>query len=178
MNAYPFTVFKRSNRPFYFVSFKDPSGRFLSPVSTKKTTEKEAMQVAFEWLRDGVPKKRETVKVNDLSLMEVAKKIKTQTEAEMLLAELKRLGWAKSYVLCETPAAQLFIPFLTTFWDWDTSPYIKEKRRKNHGIHKRHCKLQGQAINLYWKPFFEVESGNKKQNKRVNPFRYMARDCR
>ena len=46
MNAYPFTVFKRSNRPFYFVSFKDATGKYLSPVSTKKRTEKEAMQGA------------------------------------------------------------------------------------------------------------------------------------
>jgi hypothetical protein len=36
VNAYPFTVFKRSNRPYFFVSYKDASGKFLSPVSTKK----------------------------------------------------------------------------------------------------------------------------------------------
>jgi hypothetical protein len=57
MNAYPFTLYKRSNRPYYFVSYKDANGKFLSPISTKKTNEKEAMQVAFAWLRDGIPKK-------------------------------------------------------------------------------------------------------------------------
>ena len=155
MNAYPFTVFKRSNRPFYFVSYKDGNGKFLSPVSTKMTTEKEAMQVAFDWLRDGIPKKNQVIKVNDLSLKDVARKIKSQEEAETFLTELKRLGLVKNYIVNETPAAQLLIPFLTTFWDWETSPYIKEKLRKNHGIHKRHCKIQKQAIELYWKPFFE-----------------------
>ena len=64
MNAYPFSVFKRANRPFYFVSYKDSNGKFLSPVSTKKTTEKEAMQIAFTWLRDGVPKKSGAMKVH------------------------------------------------------------------------------------------------------------------
>jgi len=43
MNAYPFSVFKRTDRPSFLVSFKDADGKFLSPVSTKKTTEKEAM---------------------------------------------------------------------------------------------------------------------------------------
>ena len=155
MNAYPFSVFKRTDRPCFLVSFKDTSGKFLPPVSTKKKTEKEAMQIAFQWLRDGIPQKKEALKVNDLSLKDVARKIKTQPEVELFLAELRRLGWVKNFVINETPAAELFISFLTTFWDWDISPYIKEKRRKNHGIHKRHCKLQGQAINQYWQPFFE-----------------------
>ncbi|MDR2701801.1 MAG: site-specific integrase [Spirochaetaceae bacterium] len=155
MNAYPFTVFKRSNRPYYFVSYKDASGRFLSPVSTKMKTEKEAMQVAFAWLRDGIPKKNEALKVQDLSLIDVARKIKTDAETETLLCELKRLGWVKSFILKETPQAEDFISFLTAFWDWDTSPYIKEKLRKSHGIHKLHCLKQKQGITIYWEPFFK-----------------------
>ena len=31
MNAYPFTVFKRANRPYYFVFFKGANGKSLSP---------------------------------------------------------------------------------------------------------------------------------------------------
>jgi integrase len=58
-------------------------------------------------------------------------------------------------VLSDTPRAVDFISFLKTFWNWDNSSYIKEKLRKNHGIHKQHCIIQGQAIDLYWKPFFE-----------------------
>jgi hypothetical protein len=64
------------------------------------------------------------------------------------------LGWVKSYVRNETPGAVDFISYLKTFWDWDTSPYIEEKLRQEHGIHKRHCILQKQAIQNYWEPFF------------------------
>jgi len=39
-------------------------------------------------LRDGIPPKKEALKVNDLSLKDVAKKIQTETEAEKLLSEL------------------------------------------------------------------------------------------
>jgi len=35
MNAYPFTLYKRSNRPYYFISFKDANGKYLNPISTK-----------------------------------------------------------------------------------------------------------------------------------------------
>ncbi|MDR0494472.1 MAG: site-specific integrase, partial [Treponema sp.] len=145
MNAYPFSVFKRANRSCYSVSFKDGSGKFLSPISTKKRTEAEALQVAFQWLRDGIPQKQAAMKVKDLSLKDAARKIKTKAEAETLLNEMKRVGWIKSYVLSESPAAQDFALFLSEFWDWDKSAYIAEKRRKNHGIHKAHCIRQGQA---------------------------------
>jgi integrase len=113
------------------------------------------MQVAFQWLRDGIPQKQNTVRVHELSLKEVGRKVKSCNEAGIVTAELKRQGWLKSFVLNNTPQAWPFVSFLSTFWDWDTSEYIKEKLRKAHGIHKRHCKLQGQAITLYWKPFFE-----------------------
>ena len=155
MNAYPFTVFKRSNRPYYYVSFKDANGKFLNPVTTKKKSKKEAMRVAFAWLRDGIPKKNQALKVNDLFLKDAARKIKTETEAENLLSELRLLGWVKSYVLNDTTQAEDFISFLKIFWDWEKSPYIKEKLRKSHGIHRRHCLIQGQAITLYWEKFFK-----------------------
>jgi hypothetical protein len=55
MNAYPFSIFKRADRPCYLVSFKDDNGKYLPPFSTKKKTEAEALKVAFQWLRDGIP---------------------------------------------------------------------------------------------------------------------------
>jgi hypothetical protein len=154
MNAYPFSVFKRTDRPYYLVSFKDDTGNFLPPVSSKKKTEKEAMEVAFKWLRDGIPQKQSALRVNDLSLKDVIRKIKTKDEALTLLNELKRLNWVKSFVLSDTPGAVDFIAYLKDFWDWENSPYIKEKMRRAHGIHKCHCKNQQQAITKYWAEFF------------------------
>ena len=105
------------------MSFKDANGKYLPPISTGKKTENEAMEVAFKWLRDGIPQKNKALKVNDLTLKDVPRKIKTDAETEMLLAELKMLS--------------------------------KEKHRKSHGIHRRHCLIQSQAITLYWEKFFK-----------------------
>jgi len=155
MNTYPFSVFKRADRPCFLVSFKDAGGNYLPPLSTKKKTRDEAVQVAFQWLRDGVPKKKEVVKAQGLPLKQTVGKIKSLDDAEAVLAELKRSGWIKTVILNETPAAECFISFLNTFWNWDVSPYIKEKLRKSHGIHRRHCGMQGRAVILYWEPFFK-----------------------
>jgi len=130
---------------------------YYPAISTRQKTEVEAVKTAFAWLRDGIPQKRMPVKVQvqDLALKDTARKIKTKAEAEILIKEMKRAGWIKSYVLAESQAAQDLAAFLSDFWDWDKSPYIKEKRRKNHGIHRRHCILQSQAITLYWEAFFK-----------------------
>jgi hypothetical protein len=147
MKRLPFSIFKRADRPCYLVSFKnEATGEYYPAISTRQRTESEAMKTAFTWLQNGIPKKRTPMKVQDLALKDVPRKIKTKAEAEILLEGLKRMGWIKSYVLTTTPAAQDFNAFLSDFWDWDKSAYIKEKRRKNHGIYKRHCKLQKQAV--------------------------------
>jgi len=156
MNAYPFSLFKRADRACYSVSFKGKDGKYLPPVSTGKKTEGEARQAAFRMMSEGIQqKKKKTVTVRDLSLKDEARKLKTKEDADIILSELQRLGLVKSYILDNTQKAENFNSFLTTFWDWDTSPYIKEKKRQNHSIHKRHCKQQGNAIEKYWIVFFK-----------------------
>jgi len=159
MNAYPFSLFKRADRNCYSVAFKGEDGKYLPPVSTGKKDEKEAMQAAFQMLRDGIPKNKnreqKTVTVQDLTLKETARKVKTKEEAQIILNELKRHGWIKSYVLKGTAGAEDFISFLTKFWDWEESPYIREKLRKEHGIHRRYCKGQKSNVAMYWMPYFK-----------------------
>jgi len=82
MDAYPFCVFKRNDRPCFLVKFKDEAGNYLPPVSTKKEDRNEAIQVAFKWLRDGIPQKKAVVKVSDLSLKDIVRKIKTDEEVD------------------------------------------------------------------------------------------------
>ncbi len=106
MNAYPFSVFKRADRPSFLVTFKDTDGKYLPPLSTKKTTEQEAIQVAFEWLRDGLPKKQSEKRVKEAPVKDLVRKITTNDEAETLVSELKRLGWFKNIILKDTTEAK------------------------------------------------------------------------
>ena len=156
MDVYPFCVFKRNDRPCFLVKFKDSAGNYLPPLSTKKTSKDEAVKVAFTWLRDGIPQKKNVaVRVADLSVQDMLRKIKNGGETETILAEMKRLGLVKNFIIPNTPAAVDFVSFLKTFWDWETSPYVTEKRRQKDSIHKRHCSNQNGAINLYWAEFFK-----------------------
>jgi hypothetical protein len=79
----------------------------------------------------------------------------TVADAEYICGELHRRGLLKSYVLSSSEQAVVFGDFLSTFWDYDHSPYVREKLRKNHGIHRYYCKAQSGATNGYWLPFFK-----------------------
>lgn len=50
-----------------------------------------------------------------------------------------------------------FIKFLENFWDWDKSPYIKERLLQEHSIHKRYVYRCNCAIKRYWIPWFGRE---------------------
>ncbi|AEF80867.1 tyrosine-type recombinase/integrase [Leadbettera azotonutricia] len=154
MNNYPFSIFKRANRPCYSVAFKDETGKFMPPVSTKKATEAEAFKVAFQWLQEGIPQKQEKVQVKQLSLKSLVHGISTEREAETILKELKRMGFLKGYILTGTDKARDLIEFLTEFWDWKRSPYVQEKLRKKHSLHETHCRQMARAVERCWKPYF------------------------
>jgi integrase len=76
-------------------------------------------------------------------------------DARYICKELQRRGVLKSYVLLESSQAIDFIQFLQNFWDWDLSPYIKERLRKRHAIHKRYVIEMSGIINKYWIPYFK-----------------------
>jgi len=157
MNHFPFIISKRKDRRFYSVCFKNgQTGKYFTELSTKKETEAEAIQIALEWLKDGIPQQGRRFSLKDYSLRDMAKKIDaTRVDAEFICKELQRRGLLKSFVLEESVQATDFIAYLTDFWDWEKSSYIKEKLRRNHGIHKRYALEMAGAINRYWMPFFK-----------------------
>ena len=57
MARLPFSISRRKGRKFFYVQFKNKKGGYLPAVSTRKTTEAEAIEVAFKWWRDGIPQK-------------------------------------------------------------------------------------------------------------------------
>ena len=157
MARLPFSVFKREGRRFYYVKFKKKSGQYTAAVSTKQTSESEAIETAFKWFREGKPagnvKNDNAVNIS-LSLRETLRDIKTTAEVEFVCKELKRQGLLKSYVISESKQATDFSEYLQNFWDYDTSPYVKEKLRKNHGIHRNYTVGQKLSVERYWVPFF------------------------
>ena len=155
MHAYPFSVFKRADRACYSVAFKNEAGGYLPPISTGMRTEKDAIAEAFRMMKHGIPDRRKKETLQTLELKAFARKIHTAAEAKVLMDELQRLGHVKRYVIAGTENATPLMGFLANFWNWDTSPYVQEKLRADHGIHRRYVKSMGLTAALHWAPFFK-----------------------
>lgn len=153
MEHVPFCVFKRTGREFYYVKFRNEAGAYSSAVSTKQKTKTAAIAIAYDWLKNGRPAAEgEPI---PLSLLDALRQIQTTAEADFVCRELKRKGLLREFIIRESKQDEDFPAFLQTFWDFETSPYVKEKLRKNHGIHKYYVMGQRLAAKKYWSPFFE-----------------------
>ena len=155
----PFSVFLRGSRPFYYVAFKnEETGKYLPAISTKKTTEKEAAKQAWVWYREGVPHKGVSLDLKAYSLQDSIHRASiSPPDAEYIVDELKRRGLVVSCVFAGTPGSVLFTDFLAEFWDWDRSPYIREKLRAEHSIHRNYVTAMARVAKNYWAPFFPSE---------------------
>jgi integrase len=153
MARLPFSVFKRKGRRFYYVQFKKKKGEYLPAISTRQTSESAAIEISFQWLREGIPA-RNGGKIG-LSLQEVLREIKTALEADFICKELKKMGLLKTYVITDSKQSVDFMAYLQNFWDYDSSPYIKEKLRKNHSIHRNYTNGQKLTAEKHWTPFFK-----------------------
>jgi integrase len=153
MEHLPFCVFKRTGREFYYVKFKNEAGKYAPAISTKQKTKASAIATAYEWLKKGMPIAGGGNVA--ISVMDALKQVQTTEEANFVCRELKRRGLLKSFVVTGSRQDVDFPSYLQNFWDYDASPYVKEKLRKNHGIHKNYTVGQGLIVKKYWSPFFE-----------------------
>ena len=192
MARLPFSVFRRKNRRFFYVQFKSQEGGYLPAVSTKQATEEAAIETAFRWLRDGKPSKLESERAESkslegcsggkggapddnavnisISLRDALRNIKSAGEAEFFCGELKRQGLLKTYIVAGSRQDEDFAAFLQTFWNYDISPYVKEKLRKNHGIHRNYTKGQKLSAEKYWAPFFKSRLLGSISRKDIDDF--------
>jgi integrase len=86
---------------------------------------------------------------------EALKQIRTAEEADFVCRDLRRRGLLKAYIIAGSKPDTDFPDYLQTFWDYESSPYVKEKLRKNHGIHKNYTVGQRLIVEKYWRPFFK-----------------------
>jgi integrase len=156
MARLPFSVFRRAGRRFFYVAFKnEKTGEYLPAISTKQETESGAVSTAFQWLKEGIPRHGEAVHLQKYSLRDMARETDiSRADCEFICKELKRRGHLKSFVLSESKQAVGFSEYLLNFWDWEKSDYIRERLRKNHGLHRRYATEMRAAVSKYWVPLF------------------------
>lgn len=145
-----FSLSKRTDSPFWYVSFKNP---YTQKYGTKKSTgvasKAEAMKIAYQ--RMFTEKENALVPILDaLRGMNL-----TPADASSIIEILDKKHLISTILTKSDAGAEIFTDFLSRFWNYETSPYVKEKLHKNHSIHKKYVKENRNCVEIHWKPFFD-----------------------
>ncbi|WP_010252918.1 tyrosine-type recombinase/integrase [Treponema primitia] len=148
----------------YFAQIMDlNTGTVVVTRSTRTTNRDEAAIIAGEWLKNGFPVARvqayrRTVEATG-GLKNILQSIEKTSDldpaAALQIADaLRRRGLISFPVVKPGKGNRDFIEYLKEFWDWEKSPYIREKLNRGYKIGKRHALESGNRIARNWEPFF------------------------
>ena len=157
-----FSLFRRGASKVYYVQFPNPdTGKMTTAKSTGAKSKNEATSIVLDWLRFGIPAKQgKTQSVAErLTFNSVLTGVRTlplvADDVSRILEVLKERGFIESATLKGSPGSVLFNDFLLNFWNYDTSPYVKEKLAHCQSIGRRHCYESTMKVKSRWEDAFQ-----------------------
>jgi len=155
----PYSIFKRSNG-FYYAQFPFSTDGKVFQKSTGCKNRGEAEKTVLKWYSQGTvlpvrTKKlaadEEKISLERLSFFAQLRKMDfSENERKEIIDILKSRKIIKAAVLPNTPECIPAEDFLANFWNYDKSPYVKEKKLKGQSIHKDYCATMNARIHIYW----------------------------
>jgi hypothetical protein len=156
-----FSLYRRG-KVWYAKLHNQAAGGYLSGRSTGERDRNAALLVVAELLRDGVPdpKRKGTRPIaNVFEVHTVLSALRalplTITDAQKIVGILRDRRLVETEVVKAGPGSEPLISFLERFWDFEKSPYVREKLAHDHRIGRRHCYGMTLCVRKYWKPYFE-----------------------
>ncbi len=157
-----FSLYRRGS--VWYVQFYNPHTRkYLSGRSTGESNRNAALLIVAEWLRDGLPEPargsrrlRELLDL-DLALSIIRRAPLTPDDAERLVRILEDRQLIEDTVIKAGPGSEPFTGFLERFWDYEQSPYVRERLAHGQRISRRHCYDARNRLDFYWRPYFGKE---------------------
>jgi len=159
---------KRKNGIFYVEYVNPENGKKLSARSTGETDQVKAQVKAELWKVNGIPtgrqkKPRPIIEAAGIeSIIKVIRKSELNSDdALRIVSTLKSMGLVDIAAVKNTGRGAVpFIQFLETFWNYDESPYIKDKLAHGHRFGRHYARECLKRLSKDIKPFF----GDKKLN--------------
>ena len=155
-----FSLYRRG-QVWYCKLYNPAVKRYMSGRSTGESQRNAAMLVVAEWLSGGLPEPlRKGVRpLSDVFevhtiLNAIRSTPLTPSDAERIVAALRARELVETAVVKAGLGSELFIAFLENFWDYEDSPYVRDKLAHDQRIGRRHCYEMALLVRHYWKPYF------------------------
>ena len=173
-----FSFYKRNK--IYYVRFYDPEiKRFTHGLSTRETSYQAAMAAVYHWEKYGLPgkkKKIENLLQDSAALNWLRNAHIDRPTVEKVVGILKDRNLIESAVIAGSgPANENFILFLKRFWDFDRSPYVREKLSYGHSIGRRHSYEQLQRLG-HWETYFGETRIKDLSREKLRDFQLYLKD--
>jgi len=145
-----FSISKRFDSPYWYVAFKNPfTNAYGTKRSTGTTDKQEAVKIAYKRLFEDRQRPIRSI-LDALKSLEL-----TASDAARIVEILDQKRLIATIITKDDAGAESVSAFLRRFWDYETSPYVKEKLHKSHGIHKKYVISNSMCVAMYWEPFFK-----------------------
>jgi len=149
--------------------------------STGSRNRDEAAAIVGRWLEKGIPTKDRAKPLKVITdFKNVMAYLKTgdidETAALEIASALRSRGLLDFPTVKAGPGNVDFIIFLQNFWDYDNSPYIREKRAHGKNITKRACHEANLVIARDWKPFFKDKTLSEITRNNLRDFGLLLRE--
>ncbi|MFP4010634.1 MAG: tyrosine-type recombinase/integrase, partial [Spirochaetaceae bacterium] len=151
-----FSLYKRGK--YFYARFWNPETRtYTGAISTRETEKEAAIAAVYHWEHYGISDREQSVDemvAVDTVLHHVRTAPLSIESASRIVEILKDRGFIESATLAsDGPDTEPLIQFLERFWDYDESPYVREKLAYNHSIGRRHCYEQKKRLH-HWRDYF------------------------
>lgn len=162
----PYSIFK-CHTGIYYVQFRLEDGSRSTSKSTGCRIRAEAERKAMEWVVNGniptrINGKEESESFSSVDKIKILNDLRTfdftNEEVKSIVKILKDRNYITSAVIHKSPEDKPLSDFLLNFWDYEKSPYVKEKKLKNQTIHQSYCATMKSRVMIYWIPMFEGRS--------------------
>ena len=155
-----FCLYRRGK--IWYAKFYNPSTKtYMTGRSTGELNRDAALLTVAEWLSGGVPEPKQkgtrpiATAFEIHSVMTALRALPlTMVDAEKVVAILRDRELIETALAKAGPGSEPFISFLERFWNYDASPYVREKLAHDQRISRRHCYCAGLDVRKHWKPYF------------------------
>ena len=151
----------RHNGTFYAELVDPQTGTKLTARSTGTKNRDEALLKIAVWLEAGIPTGRvrkpraleEAVGIENI-LKVIRRTELNSDDALRIVQALKNRELIDITTVKSGKGTVLFTEFLEEFWDYDASPYVREKKAYGHNIGKRHCYEMISRVRSFYTDYF------------------------
>lgn len=154
------------------------TGKYMPAVSLGTSNKKEAQKIVIDWLKNGIPDKGkiQELEARDYVFNLIKRDSFTLEQADEVLKLLKLRGFLSEDVQLKNASTPLLKDYVSEFWDFEKSLYVKEKKLQGEKIGFSHCKSMIQLARKHAFPVLGDKHLSELSVEKINAFLLSCQD--